>query len=115
MTQQESIFTMLQELTDQLDSPTVVELVELYFENTTATLAKIKAAAATGNLNQLSKEAHALKSSSANLGAEALSAVCLQIERSQQLSPYTEALIQEAEQFFAEASTTMKKWIANSR
>ncbi len=114
MNQQESIFTMLNQLSEQLDRPSVVELVELYFENTAATLARFKEAAHQGKLEKLSQEAHALKSSSANLGAVDLSAVCLKIEKSPQLNANTQSLIDQAHRGFEEASAIMKKWITNT-
>jgi len=114
MPQQESILAMLTQLAIQLDRQSVVELVELFFDNTSTTLAKITTAASKGDLVLLSQEAHALKSSSANLGAVGLSNVCQRLERSQQLNLSTDALINEAKQEFADATTIMKNWLAGA-
>lgn len=81
MSQRTTIFKMLNLLSEQLDRNSVVELIELYTTTSGSLLATLDQQAQKGDLPQLSKAAHALKSSSANLGATALSRLCQEVEK----------------------------------
>ncbi len=58
----------------------VQKVVAAYLGDAPARLAQLQAAAAAGDAEALRRTAHALKSSSANVGAERLSALCREIE-----------------------------------
>ena len=58
----------------------VQKVVAAYVGDAPARLAQLQAAAAAGDADALRRAAHALKSSSANVGAEQLSALCREIE-----------------------------------
>ena len=69
----------------QLDEPgstaLVTQLVTSFLAAADANLARVTDAATTGNAKALSQAAHALKSSAANLGAEALSGCYRELEK----------------------------------
>ncbi len=58
----------------------LVELIGDYVEDSTSRVARMSQAAATGDVSALTLEAHTLKSSSASLGAQSLSALAKQLE-----------------------------------
>lgn len=58
----------------------LARLIRLYFENSPKLMQGIKEACATGDPAKLRSAAHTLKSSSASLGAEALAAICKDLE-----------------------------------
>lgn len=58
----------------------LAELIDIFLADTPPRLNAIRRAADAAQPQALSHEAHALKSSSAQLGARALSAVCRQLE-----------------------------------
>jgi two-component system sensor histidine kinase/response regulator len=58
----------------------VNEVVGAYLADTPRRLAQMHAAAAAGDAEALRKTAHALKSSSANVGAEQLARLCRELE-----------------------------------
>jgi CheY-like chemotaxis protein len=58
----------------------LARVIRLYFENSPKLMQGIKEACATGDPAKLRSTAHTLKSSSASLGAEALAAICKELE-----------------------------------
>jgi HPt (histidine-containing phosphotransfer) domain-containing protein len=75
--------TILAELHADLgdDNPTLVaELIDLFLADTPLLLAKLGAAIAAGAVEAVFQCAHSLKSTSANLGAQALAALCEGLE-----------------------------------
>lgn len=58
----------------------VIELAALYLEDLPARIARAREALSGGDLPALAKAAHALRSSSAQLGAEALTSACNDLE-----------------------------------
>ena len=68
------------EWVDEYGADFLVELIDVYLEDTTSRLDQIRAALAGGDLETLTREAHTLKSSSANVGAMGLSAIAKEIE-----------------------------------
>ena len=67
------------------------QLVDVFLEDAPTHLAKLEAAAARGDMAALTGPAHALKSSSANLGAMQLSAVAKYIEHGSRDKSLTDA------------------------
>lgn len=72
------IFQCLEE-SDAGDS--LVELVESFRSDSDSRLARLREALHTGDLERACAEAHSLKGSAHQMGAEALAAECLAIER----------------------------------
>ena len=58
----------------------LVELIDVYLEDTPNRVAQLRAAVSAGDTATLIREAHTLKSSSANVGALRLSALAKQME-----------------------------------
>lgn len=56
------------------------ELIEIFFEHTPLKIKEAETALAAGNLNEVEKSAHAIKSSAGNMGGEALHHLCQIIE-----------------------------------
>ena len=73
----------------------IKEIMQMFLESTADTLRQIDQAAANGDADGLRRAAHTLKSSSANVGAETLSRLFLQLEvlgRNEQLETVTPLL-----------------------
>lgn len=83
----------------------IVELIELYAEDAPHRLAAIRGALATGDLAALRRAAHALKGSSASLGARRVEMLCEKLERSpgHELLQGGEMLLARLEHEFARA------------
>ena len=65
-----------------LDMPEiVVEILDTYCEEAAHLVESIVDAAATGNLEEMLRPVHSLKSSSASVGALRLSAICAELEQ----------------------------------
>jgi HPt (histidine-containing phosphotransfer) domain-containing protein len=80
----------------------LVELIGDYVEDSTARVARLRQAAAAGDAEALTLEAHTLKSSSASLGAQSLSALAKRLEdvgRAGDLAALAEDVVRFAEQF----------------
>jgi HPt (histidine-containing phosphotransfer) domain-containing protein len=56
------------------------ELLTLFLQNAPKQIQSMRSALQAADLKQIAREAHALKSSSANVGASMLAALCLQLE-----------------------------------
>jgi two-component system, sensor histidine kinase and response regulator len=79
-------------LLEDEDEPNVVgELVDLFLKNAPPRLTAMADAVAAGDRSALSRVAHSLKSSSANLGALGMSHVCERLERMKEPSVQEDA------------------------
>jgi len=58
----------------------LAKLIGVYLEDAVSMIGALKQALETGDIGALVETAHSLKSSSANLGASRLSAVCKELE-----------------------------------
>jgi len=65
---------------DEYGEDFLIELIGDYVEDSTARVARLRQAAAAGDAEALTLEAHTLKSSSASLGAQSLSALAKRLE-----------------------------------
>jgi HPt (histidine-containing phosphotransfer) domain-containing protein len=74
----EAAITQLRELGDGDDL--LIEIIGLFNDETPKRLDAMASAVASGNCEELSRISHSLKSSSANIGAVKLYAVCIEIE-----------------------------------
>lgn len=104
------LFAILDDLSSQLDSKTVVELIDVYSANSYKQLAKIEAASLRGDVKELTAHAHSLKSSSANLGALELSQICLKIEKAGKIDAETKVLVEKALALRDESVQLMQTW-----
>lgn len=95
----------------------VLELVDLYLEDSTGRVDSVIAGARSGDLNISSAAAHALKSASANMGALQFSELCKNIEHSSkegdekvvaELAAQIELMYQEVEQALASLSRSFQ-------
>ena len=68
------------EWVEEYDAEFLVELIDVYLDDTPKRLDNLCAALAGGDLETLTREAHTLKSSSANVGAMSISAIAKEIE-----------------------------------
>jgi len=85
MTQSEDVLDMsviaaLRELSGDGDESLFRELLELYVDDSTKQMKRLEESLASGDIKLAERIAHTLKSSSANLGATAMSRMCLQLE-----------------------------------
>ena len=91
-----------QELMGEGGGEMVVELIELFLEDTPGLLAEMRLGVADGDREKLRRAAHSLKSSAATLGLSALSALCQGLEnlgRSDQFEEATERIEEVASHF----------------
>ena len=87
---------------DEYGEDFLVELIGDYVEDATARVARLCQAAAAGDAEALTLEAHTLKSSSASLGAQSLSALAKRLEemgRAGNLAALAEEIVRFTEQF----------------
>lgn len=75
-----SVIESLRELGGDGDDSLFRELLELYLDDSTKQLKRLEQSLASGDLKVAERIAHTLKSSSANLGAVAMSRICLEME-----------------------------------
>lgn len=76
----DSLLMRLQELVQETDFEFVIELIDIYINETPKQINAIVLALAAHNLPSLTIAAHTLKGSSLNLGAKQLGAHCLKLE-----------------------------------
>ncbi len=88
----------------------VAELIEIFLEDTPLRLATLGEAVASGDTETISSQAHAMKSSSGQLGAVVFSALCKELEqrgRDQQVDG-VEALFTRLMDEFARVRTALQ-------
>ncbi|MEM8709429.1 MAG: Hpt domain-containing protein [Planctomycetota bacterium] len=74
------VFSILEELADDDDPGLVAELVELFLVDSAERMASIATALESSDVDTIRAAAHALKSSSANIGAMPFSQACANLE-----------------------------------
>ncbi|MGD1044283.1 MAG: Hpt domain-containing protein [Bacteroidota bacterium] len=74
------LLTRLQELEQETDFEFVIELIDIYINETPKQIQAIAASLTTKTSASLMIAAHTLKGSSLNLGAKQLGALCLKLE-----------------------------------
>lgn len=74
------IVTKAKEWVDDYDEDFLVELIDVYLDEAPARMARLQLAVDGHDADTLTREAHTLKSSSANVGAMTLSALAQQVE-----------------------------------
>lgn len=89
----------------RLGKPDILEkVIDLYFSETPKLLQVMREAVAKGDTEGLRKSAHTLKSSSANIGAQALAALCKELEEMGRINS-----IENAATVFSEVESEYKK------
>jgi HPt (histidine-containing phosphotransfer) domain-containing protein len=78
---EKEIFEKAKEWVDDYGEDFLIELIDVYLDDTPTRLAQMQRAVDNGDADTLSREAHTLKSSSANVGAMTLSAIAQRIEQ----------------------------------
>ncbi len=89
----------------------LVELIGDYVDDSTARVARLRQAAVAGDAEALTLEAHTLKSSSASLGAQSLSALAKRLEelgRAGDLAALTQDIVLFEEQYGVVKATLEK-------
>jgi two-component system sensor histidine kinase/response regulator len=104
---------MLRDLQDPNEPNLLKEIVDLFIASTPVRLEKIRAALSESNSRSLALEAHALKSGSANLGANAMRDLCLKLEELGNAGSIMEGarLLAALEQEFEKATTELLTFI----
>jgi two-component system, sensor histidine kinase and response regulator len=101
----------LQQLARDGGADVVVEVIEIFQEDTAARLEKLQEAIRNGNCASIRAEGHALKGSSSQLGAAAMARMCFQMEQmgSSENIAGAAALLAEIQQHFGEVNQAMSK------
>lgn len=105
-----AITTMLNDLSDSLGAESVIAIVEVFRDVSTNQIRSIEVAAENNDITTLKREAHSLKSSAANLGAQNLADLCAALERADSLSGPVPDLIQNAKLMQTLAVENMINW-----
>lgn len=88
----------------------VADVIAVFQADSATRLANLAGAIEAGNWKQLRAEAHALKGSSLQVGAEAMAAVCLQLEHFQSENPSLAGqLLHDLQGQFAEVEMAMSQ------
>lgn len=98
-----AVLLSLEEAQVEGEPDLIVELIDLYVEDTPRRLAAIRSASADGDLEALRRAAHGLKGSSASLGARQVEMLCEKLERAsgKELLEEGELLLARLEREFA--------------
>ena len=101
----------LKKMSSEMDGNLFADLVSLFKTNSPGHLNKIETAIRSKNAELLGKEAHYLKSSSANLGAAEMSDVCRRLEMIAESGSFDDAaeLGQKLQVLFTEACQELEK------
>ena len=110
MSESATILGMLDELERQLGRETVLDLIDLFGTNSAEQVARIAGAFSQNDLALIKSTAHSLKSSSANLGAVALSEQCVKIEKATGLDGELAEWISTIGDLREEAVKIMASW-----
>ena len=95
----------------------VAEMIHLFLQTAQQNLATARRALAEGDRNQLRRAVHSLKSSAANMGADALSTLAFRIERlaSDERGEELPALLAELERALRCTAAQLRDWRGSGR
>lgn len=107
---EKEIFEKAKEWVDDYGEDFLIELIDVYLDDTPTRLAQLQRAVDNGDADTLSREAHTLKSSSANVGAMTLSAIAQRIEQAGRAGSAASAAIEVREMTaaFAQVQATLQ-------
>jgi DNA-binding NarL/FixJ family response regulator len=100
----------LQLLQDEGEPDIIIELIDLFLQDTPQKLAQLRFAAINGEAKKCEQIAHSLKSSSGQLGAKQMMALCARLEQHGQageISP-AGALLTQLDEEFARVEAALK-------
>jgi HPt (histidine-containing phosphotransfer) domain-containing protein len=78
-------------LTPPGEPDVLTEVLELFLQDVPRRIARLRASCAAGDAAELHKTAHSLKGSAGNVGAQALLAICRQLDDQGRAGDLTEA------------------------
>jgi HPt (histidine-containing phosphotransfer) domain-containing protein len=106
-----NVIQSLRELGGDDDPGLVAELIDLFLQDAPARMAEVADGLGSGDFQLLERAAHTLKSSSANIGAQGLSALCFEIEKKarQGSDDGLEPLIEASRETFAKVEKALLK------
>lgn len=107
-----AVHGMLNGLADALGDQAVIGIVDAFKDVSLNQMKMMEEAVAGNDAGKLRKEAHSLKSSSANLGATALSQLCVELEKAQSITSSTSETLQRAKLCQTLAVESMLNWRA---
>jgi HPt (histidine-containing phosphotransfer) domain-containing protein len=87
---EQEIVVKAKEWIDEYGADFLVELIDVYLDDTPNRLAQLRQAFKGSDHETLTREAHTLKSSSANVGAMSLSALAKEIEAAARIGQFDE-------------------------
>ncbi len=90
-------------------SELLIELVDLYIEDSTVRLAEVQGGFQEKDTEIVSRAVHALKSSSANMGAMELSQICADLEGIENGDELTSELLTKLEGMHAEVEIALRE------
>jgi len=96
------------------DDSLIVELIDVFKTATETDLQQMRAALAAGDVQKLRANAHRVKGSAKQVGAEALAEVCQELELASNLTPVSRLgeLVGRCQELFGETGSAMT-WYSN--
>jgi HPt (histidine-containing phosphotransfer) domain-containing protein len=86
-----AVIDNLRQLTPPGEPDVLAEVLELFLQDVPRRIARLRAASAAGDAVELHKIAHSLKGSAGNVGAQALFAICRQLDDQGRAGDLTDA------------------------
>lgn len=105
-----TVHSMLDDLAAALGDESVIGIVDAFKDVSLNQMKLMEEATARNDAAKLRQEAHSLKSSSANLGAQTLSEICLQLEKAEAVTSEVSELLQKAKLCQTLAVESMLNW-----
>ena len=105
------VVASLKELDDGQGSNLFLELVDIFVEDAGAQVESLRSALESGDLQQIERSAHSLKSSCANIGATHMSQVCFELEKRGRSGSNegVEGLVGQAQSAYQDVCCELKK------
>jgi len=95
-----AVIASLRELGGEDDPGLLTELIDMFLDDAPARMAEMRRALDEGDIDGIARAAHALKSSSANMGAMLFSKLCKEVEEMARTQQHAH-LAEKAERCFA--------------
>jgi HPt (histidine-containing phosphotransfer) domain-containing protein len=108
-----AISSMLNDLADSLGAESVIAIVEVFRDVSHKQINTMEVASQQNDVATIKREAHSLKSSAANLGAQDLADLCADLERADELNGVVAEKIQRAKLMQTLAVEGMMNWKSN--
>jgi two-component system sensor histidine kinase/response regulator len=105
-----AISSMLNELADSLGAESVIAIVEVFRDVSHTQINSIEVASQKNDAATIKREAHSLKSSAANLGAQELADLCAKLEKIESVDGSVAELVQSAKLLQTLAVEGMMNW-----